>query len=69
MNLTFEAQKAADIAHHKQRVKWLSTESPKFDDGESVGGFLRVTMLNQSREIVGNPSLGWNTCQCEPRCK
>lgn len=63
-----DAQRAADKAHHQQRVKWLESSNPKYSDGPVLESDRRV-LLEQSRSYLSNPAAGgMNHCHCDPPC-
>lgn len=62
-----DAQRAADRAHHEQRVAWLESQSPMWADGERVASWERSQMLISSRNYLKTGE-GFNHCHCEPRC-
>lgn len=61
-------QRAADRAHHQERVAWLeSSDEPTWSDGVPVSKYLRHEMLRLSRNYLATGE-GLGHCQCEPRC-
>lgn len=64
----FEAQTAADIAHHKERLVWLTAVPPVWSDGEPMDRHVAVQLRKQSERIVVEPWHGYNSCGCEPKC-
>ncbi len=64
----FEAQTAADIAHHKARLIWLCAEPPVWSDGSPMDSHTAKTLRKQSEKCVAEPWHGYNSCHCEPRC-
>ena len=59
-----ERQRVNDIAHHRKRVAWLSSESPKWADGQAVSDRDRGYYLRQSLSAIENPCEGTNSCHC-----
>lgn len=64
----FEAQTAADIAHHKERLVWLRADPPVWSDGSPMDKHTALTLRKQSERILVEPHRGYNSCHCEPRC-
>ncbi len=60
-NQQAEAQRQRDIKHHEARAKWLSAENPTYSDGTPVSGWDKKQMLDDSRRVLQNPYLGFNT--------
>ena len=63
MSTFFEEQIRRDIHHHKQRIKWLQSEAPRWSCGTPVSHSDRIRMLNASRRVLENPIEGVNTSQ------
>lgn len=63
-----EAQRQADIAHHRERLVWLSSANPVFSDGEPVGSGLAFRLKAQSRAYLANPIMADYSCHCDPPC-
>lgn len=59
----FEQQKAADRAHHQERVEWLEGDSPTWSDGTPVSKHDQKSMLDSSRQCLADESgmLGYNS--------
>ena len=62
-----DAQRAADVAHHKARVAWLSQDAPKWACGTPVLPSDRQMLLRQSVQYLESGE-GFNHCHCVPRC-
>lgn len=61
-----EAQREADNAHHRHRVRWLQAQNPVWACRTPVGKSMRLTLLNQSLAHLSNPTGAFNHCQ--PLC-
>lgn len=42
----------ADLANHRERLEWLSGESPRWACGELVDTYTSKVLLNQSRSYI-----------------
>lgn len=63
-----DLQREASLAHHRNRIIWLTSENPTWSCGTPVSETDRKSMLKASRLVLGNPLMSYNHCQCKPLC-
>jgi hypothetical protein len=68
MKQGIQDQLSSNIAHHQNRVTWLSSDKPLYSCGTPVDAHTKINLLRQSKEFLKNP-IATNDCQCDPRCE